>query len=443
MLQKTLVLLAHAAAALQVGGKNNQLATHGQLSLVPRAAAPLLTTPPDERNNIVSTMMVRTDVGTSPLPHAEINLPAALDSPAALDAAGANSARALLVAVTLVYSTNYPTVKLMNDWLSSAAEVSVLRFGVAFAALLPVLAVLGCQSPRFLSAKFARDGMLVGACFAAAYAAQATALQTSNAGLQAFLCGLSVLWCPVLESLVDGKHQPARVWVAALLAVGGIGTFELGGLLSGGGGLDGADLIGLVQPIGFGSGFFLLERAMATHQENPGDDASGTAGASDLLTPLALTAWEFVAILPLCLVWLSTTGGEQAITHLADSASTLLLDPGSSPMLVGALLWTGVVTTALACVAETAALGKLSSSDATVIFSLEPLGACVFAYLMLSESVDASCMVGGALMLSACLVSGSDMSLDQMPTPRWLAGSLVQVRRGCNRAVRRMQLMRS
>ena len=120
-----------------------------------------------------------------------------------------------------------------------------------------------------------------------AYAAQATALQTSNAGLQAFLCGLSVLVCPLLEAVVDGKRQPAKVvvnskvigshaghselswakqgvavyppavgpptihllskvWVAAGLATSGIAAIELGAVAGGGAGLGGGDLIGLV-----------------------------------------------------------------------------------------------------------------------------------------------------------------------------------------------------
>jgi drug/metabolite transporter (DMT)-like permease len=135
--------------------------------------------------------------------------------------------------------------------------------------------------------------------------------------------------------------------------------------------------------------------------------------------------------LPLCIVWLASSGGAEAVAHLADAAAGLLSDPLSQPSLVGALLWTGVVTTALACVAETAALGALSSADATVIFSLEPLGACLFAYLMLAESLDASCVLGGALMLSACLVSGSEASVN---APRWLARARVKARRVRRRA---------
>ena len=343
-------------------------------------------------------------------------------------------ATAVLATITIMYGTNYPTIKYMNDMLDGAAETSVLRFGVAFMTLAPVLAVLCSRESRFVQPAFIRDGMQVGVCFALAYAAQATALETSNAGLQAFLCGLAVLVCPALESTIDGKEQPPKVWAAALLATAGIGCIELGGIAAGSGGLTTGDLIGLGQPLGFGTGFFLIERAMATHQL-PASSLRGEDGEpskTDFLTPLALTAWQFSIIFPLCLLWLAASGGAPAVEHLATVTGSLLADPTAQGNLLGALVWTGAATTALSCVAETAALGTLSSAEATIIFSTEPLWACVFAFAMLGESLDASCAAGGALMLSACLVSSWD---GPFPGTRRLRVGLVKARRTVRRAL--------
>ena len=71
--------------------------------------------------------------------------------------------------------------------------------------------------------------------------------------------------------------------------------------------------------------------------------------------------------------------GAQMFAQLADAASA----GGALPLLI--LLWTGVVTCAVCCVAEAKALGTLSSSEATVIFATEPLWAVVFALLLLDE----------------------------------------------------------
>ena len=184
----------------------------------PRCVAPLLSEPSP----------VDLDANAAATNAAVSN--AAVSNAAAADAAAASGGRLLLGAVTVMYATNYPTIKLMNEMLSDggAAEVSVLRFLVAALdhvetkvaqaltswhlrgslhrqsmpqaarsfsqprpisrsggpghigacfrrqalALAPVLVALGARERRFVSWPLARDGLSVGACFAAAYAAQ-------------------------------------------------------------------------------------------------------------------------------------------------------------------------------------------------------------------------------------------------------------------------------
>jgi len=70
-------------------------------------------------------------------------------------------------------------------------------------------------------------------------------------------------------------------------------------------------------------------------------------------------------------------------------------------------VWTGLVTTAGCALAEAYALGQVSSSTATVIFSTEPLWGALFAYAMLGEQLGPNAMVGGCLLTLACLLSGS------------------------------------
>ena len=87
----------------------------------PRCVAPLLSEPSP----------VDLDANAAATNAAVSN--AAVSNAAAADAAAASGGRVLLGAVTVMYATNYPTIKLMNEMLSDggAAEVSVLRFLVA------------------------------------------------------------------------------------------------------------------------------------------------------------------------------------------------------------------------------------------------------------------------------------------------------------------------
>lgn len=317
----------------------------------------------------------------------------------------ATMARGALALVAATYGSNYACVKLLDEWVGEPSVAAALRFAVALAAMLPVLGTLGLRERRFVSWPFARDGLVVGSWFALGYCAQATALETSPAGLQAFLLALSVLVCPVLEALVDGKTQPQRVWFAAVLAACGVAALELDGLMSGGGAPSQGDLIGLLQPLFFGAGFFECSRAMERH----------SAGPKDLATPAALTAWQLVAVLALSCVWLSTaagdgSGGGGGVGHLVDIVRAMAADPAGHAAILGTVVWTGIGTTAGCSLVESAALGELSSSEATVVFATEPLWGAAIAYVLLGETMGPTCQLGGLLMVVACLVSATEVS---------------------------------
>jgi len=63
------------------------------------------------------------------------------------------------------------------------------------------------------------------------------------------------------------------------------------------------------------------------------------------------------------------------------------------------------VTTAANRIAETVALGRLASSEASVLLATEPLWAALFAALYIGESLGGADAVGGALLVAACLAN--------------------------------------
>eukprot|EP00965_Chrysotila_dentata_P022982 761723-Pleurochrysis_carterae.AAC.1 len=142
-----------------------------------------------------------------------------------------NLARGVLACVAAAYGTNYAFVKLLGGWIDTPAEASLMRFAISLATMLPLVATLAAKQPRLVEWPLARDGMLVGACFAMGYTTQALALQTSEAGIQAFLLSLTVVVCPILETVLDRRQQPPKVWLAAALALVGVGCLESGSLI--------------------------------------------------------------------------------------------------------------------------------------------------------------------------------------------------------------------
>ena len=240
--------------------------------------------------------------------------------------------------------------------------------------------------------------------------AQAQALDGSTAaGLTAFLCSLSVVVCPLLEAAILGRSQPATVWAAAALATLGVGALEMGAAPGGIRALSHADMLGLLQPLFFGLGFFRLERAMAAHGGVGATGGMVGGGASGAHTPMAswwapfaLTAWQIVIIWVMMAGWAVADHG--GVTPLLAELRALFSNDGAElPM---AILWTGLVTTALASFLEATALGEISASAATVVYSTEPLWGSAFAYAALGERLGPTAALGGALIVLACGLSG-------------------------------------
>ena len=74
-------------------------------------------------------------------------------------------------------------------------------------------------------------------------------------------------------------------------------------------------------------------------------------------------------------------------------------------LAIGAVLYTGLVSTALTVLLQTRALSLLPATDSSVIVATEPLWAAGFAALLLGEHLDSAAQLGGALILVGCLAN--------------------------------------
>ena len=80
----------------------------------------------------------------------------------------------------------------------------------------------------------------------------------------------------------------------------------------------------------------------------------------------------------------------------------------SNPTIEGAIVCTGLITTALTVYTETLALKTLSAAETTMVFSTEPIfgGAC--AAFVLGEQFGLGGVAGSVMVLGGCLWSGKD-----------------------------------
>jgi len=302
------------------------------------------------------------------------------------------------------------------------SEFAFARFGVAAVVSMPLL-----FQQRW---DVIKAGLECGAWIFLGYTTQALALSTISAGKCAFICSLTVVFVPILAQLLYGKRITGTNVVAAVIALSGVGVLEgmidfnslLGiapavavdashsiasttietasasaGPLSSMAhalGVTKGDILALGQPIGFGYSFLRIEHYQEKFKDVP----------NRILT---IAAAQCVSVGLLAFLWV-----------LKDYSWTLP-DFGymNEPHRIAAIAWTGMVTTVFAIFLEGIALQKATATDAAITFSSEPVWASIFGFLLLHEQLGINSYVGGAIILTACLVgSVSDMMGEQTET---------------------------
>jgi len=329
-------------------------------------------------------------------------------------------ARIFLIISAALYGTNFTFVKMLNDYVPTDIG-AVLRFALAAGVTLPWLFGSSNKDKTVndrseyrkstfngISHHLPKDnliqitnfmdtpifaGLEVGVWTAIGYLAQAEGLETIEAGKSAFICSLAVVIVPLLDFLA-GKKILHRQAMGAILALVGVGFLEVEGPISaiteGGGafGLDNGDLLSIVQPFAFGLGFWRMEAAMRRFP----DDAMKTT-AAQLLSVFVISA----------AYWWTHTGRIDGLPEYSQMISWI-----TDPLILGSLLWTGVVTTAFTVYLETLALKTLSAAETTMLFSTEPLFGATFAAAVMGETFGTGGYIGAILILAGCIFSNLD-----------------------------------
>jgi len=310
--------------------------------------------------------------------------------------------RALLLGCSLLYGTNFPLGSIMNDALPASATTSG-RMLLAAVALSPFLLKL--------KPELAKNAMIGGSFCSLGYLSQSVALLDVPAATVAFLGALVVIVTPVVNVLLGkdvkmGWRDAPQTWAAAILCLIGVGTLELGGG-EGLGALGWGDMWAILQAIGFGTAFFFTEGMMA---RNPGQALPITAVQVGM-TALFAGLWASLDGFGL----LGSFGGDNGAWLLEEGTRAHYAIPGlftsafsgDDTLRTVALAagWTGLITTAANRVGETTALGKVSSSEASVLLATEPLWAALFASLWIGDEFGPQDIVGGGLIVTACLLS--------------------------------------
>jgi drug/metabolite transporter (DMT)-like permease len=272
-------------------------------------------------------------------------------------------ADAALVGVTLVWGSTFVVIK---DALGGASpfEFVALRFGIAFIAL----GVLFYRRVLRLSRSELGAGAVIGVFLFLGYAFQTAGLQLTTASRAGFITGLSVLVVPLFAYLAL-RHRVG--WgVISGIALAAVGMY----LLS----FDGPIALNLGDLLVLGCAIAFAAHIVSISVYAPRFD------------PISLAIVQ--------------TGFVTALSAVTALAAERPIGIPSSAAWVGAL-YTGILGTAAVLGVQTSVQRYTTPSHAALIFSLEPVFAALFAYLLAGEILGPVGWIGGALILCGMLVA--------------------------------------
>jgi len=243
----------------------------------------------------------------------------------------------------------------------------VLRFTTAGIILL-IIAITSRKLPR----SALRPGLILGALVFSGYWLQTRGLMTITPSRSAFLTGLYVVMVPFCDRLLFAKRIAARAWLGCVLAAAGT-TLLIGGVdMRAGFG----DILTITCAICF-----------ALHMVLSAKYSTGT-------TALGLAAVQVIVV------------GIAAIPP-----SLFVPRPHLTPFVIAVILFTAIVTTALAFVLLMWGQSRVTATEAAVILAFEPMAAAITSIVFQHEPVTIGFVAGAVLILAA-------MVLSQLPARR-------------------------
>lgn len=262
-----------------------------------------------------------------------------------------------LVYCALVWGATFPLVKDVVGAMPPAALVG-WRFALSAACLLPWV----LRRPR--PGAHLKEGLVLGAILLALYLSQTAGLVHTSASNSGFITGLFVLFTPLFLWLVRRKAPSGAQWAASGLAAAGLW------LLTGG-------------PAGFNRGDALTLLAAMTYAAHLLATDAYTRRDSD---PVLLAFHQF---------WACAAG-----------SFALALAGGTPAGVPTGRAWAAVWFLALvpnlsAFFIQLVAQKTVAPMRVSLIFSLEPVFAALFAWTIGGEPCTLSAAAGGALIVAA------------------------------------------
>ncbi|BDU78852.1 DMT family transporter [Mesoterricola sediminis] len=289
------------------------------------------------------------------------------------------------IATAFVWGASFAAMKFILQAGLSVGAMLTVRFGIGTVCLGLLLAVLQVR-PRWPEV---RDGLVLGVILTIVFWLQAGGLVTTTTTKSGFITGLYVLFTPMASVLLGHRLRIAHA-LGALVATGGLFLLvrtpgaSLGGWNSG-------DSLTLACAVG--CGFHIAYTGIFSRR------SSGWVLAFTQVATLACLSLAITAFLP--------------APHGFQTARAALAAPG----VWTSLLYLGVLATSLAFYLMSTLQAHLGSTEAAILYSLEPVFTALLAMTGwvpgIRERLSPLQLLGGAIILGAMILAEVG--------PRWMA----------------------
>lgn len=230
------------------------------------------------------------------------------------------------------------------------------------------VSVLVAIRPRclFVSRTTYLRGAAVGVTTFLGYLFQTIGLQTTSASVSGFITGMFVVFTPLLMWAFFRERLTASIWIAVLLAMGGLASLSLRGWSFGVG--ESWTLLGAF----FWAGQIITLARWST-RENAYSMATIQLGTAGILFIIGATP-DGITMPPTQDVWIG-------------------------------ILILSVFASAIAFSVQTWGQSHLDATRAAVIFSTEPIFAAIFGIWIGGDQITTRFLIGAALIFAAMLIS--------------------------------------
>ena len=243
------------------------------------------------------------------------------------------------------------------------ADLLAIRFAIGSV----VLALIAAPRLR-LSRTVLMYGSLLGLLYGSAQILQTTGLAHTPASVSGFVTGLYVVVTPLLTALLLRRRIPRLTWLAAILAMVGLGVLALHGFALGYG-----ELLTLVAAVIYAGHIVAL----------------GRLSTPETTLSLSLVQLIVITLVSAIAAWWPTTGSGAGI-QLPNSAADWLI-----------VLYLALIASAMTMVLQTWAQAYIEPSRAAVIMAMEPVWAAAFAVALGGETITPRMIIGGLAIVSA------------------------------------------